>query len=159
MNEDRKIYYEELEVEVSDFVDSHMGSFNIEKYKILGKIRGESIAYLNIVRFKDEVEDDFWFESKDGIIVPRSVVVYRLTAITLRGRGISGILTEKSNEWSKKHFGVTLSSDSSFSYRNEGYDAEKRYHPKPGMRVWEKLENEGKARYIGSFKFPRWQMN
>lgn len=118
---------------------------------------GFPVAQL-IVSIPAEIREvnDFWFSTHNGLAVPKPVVMDQHTAEEYRGQGIQGRLIMIANETAKFRFKEPLSS--SVLFIDSPY-SERGFHPKPGLRVWEKLEKEGRAHYKPFNNRPRWIMN
>lgn len=131
-------------------------------YKVFGYFRGQEVGHITVSlcqysTIKDDI-NDFWFEKKRKIWIPRPVAVFQGTENPYRGKGVSGEMLIMVNELVKERFNRPLASDTTFCENYFGSWNNKNYAKRPAMRVWEKLEEKGLA-YSKPYKGnPRWIM-
>jgi hypothetical protein len=137
-------------------------------YRVRGYVfdngKAEEIGHITLslcqYSTKKDDNDDFWFERKRKVLVPRVVAVFQGTEPNYRGQGVNAELLRLINELVKARFGKPISSDIGFCENPLGkkYACVKGFTERPAMRVWEKLEARRLA-YSRPYKGkPRWIM-
>lgn len=139
--------------------------YRVHGYIFNEKGKAEEVGHitLSVCQYSTQEEDmdDFWFERKGRLRIPRVVAVFQGTEEKYRGQGVNGELLKLINEMVKTKFNRPISSDIGFCENPLGkeYAYARGLEERPGMRVWEKLEKEGFAhskQYKGN---PRWIMH
>lgn len=109
-----------------------------ERYTVKGFLENELVGRLNITRATHcdkKNYEDFYFEFKDRMYIPKPYISWQSTEENYRGQGINGHLITLANEFYCKAFDSPLYSDIHFIKNTR----------KSTKRVWKKLEKNGLA--------------
>jgi hypothetical protein len=132
----------------------------IYDYQSTGYLFNQKVGYITIsIASPDSKEKDwFYFSYLGSKIIPLPVVSYQSTEEEYRGQSISGGIIILSNEITKRIFKHPLISDTNFLQNKNSDWKKKGYARYPGMRVWQKLEDDSLAYYHPYDGEPRWMM-
>jgi len=130
-------------------------------YRVCGYSGDVEVGHVTVALLSSSLaeNDDFWFEKKEEIWVPRPLAFFQQTEFAYSGQGINGRLLVLVNEETKRRYQMPLASSTNFLV-NAIFDWEEHgFSERPAMRVWEKLEQEGLAYRRDCDGKPRWIMN
>lgn len=116
-------------------------------YHISGYFSGLEVGHITLAMLDSSRvdKDDFWFENRSGVWVPRPLVFFQSTKLGFFGQGINGKLLTLLNEETKKRYQMPLVSSTNFLPNALAVWRENDYAERPAKRVWEKLEEQGLA--------------
>jgi len=139
----------------------HCSKSNFYDYRVFGYCGEEEIGHITVslCQFMEgDEKNDFWFEKKKRVWIPRPVAVFQRTEAGYKGQGVSGKLLVLVNEEVKRRDNMPLASDITFCQRPMYMDDKRGFAERPAMRVWEKLEEQELAYRRDYHHKPRWIM-
>jgi hypothetical protein len=139
----------------------HSSSRIYYDYRVYGLFESNRVGYVN-VSIPGEMNDkknDFWFEKRGKIWIPRPVAVFQSTEEEYRGQGVSGQLLILVNQFVKNKYDASLASDTIFCSNPVGDWHDRGFSSgRPAKRVWRKLEELGLAYRRNYRNSARWVM-
>jgi len=128
-------------------------------YKVFGFLGDDLVGHITVSLLDNAVSEknDFWFEKRKRIWVPRPVAVYQETEHDFRGQDVSGKLLVLVNEDVKIKYQMPLASSTTFCLNSTDWKV-RGFVERPAKRVWEKLEAEGLAYRRDYQSNTRWVM-
>lgn len=139
----------------------HYSKHSFHDYRVFGYFGEEQVGYITVslCQLMDgDEKNDFWFEKKKKVWVPRPVAVFQRTERAYVGQGVNGKLLILVNEEVKRKNDMPLASDITFCPRHRYKDDKESFAERPAIRVWEKLEEQGLAYRRDYHRKPRWVM-
>jgi len=124
----------------------------------IGGVKAGLIRVSLADKYPSEELNDFWHNLDTIPPAVRPVVVWQETEKDFYGQGVCGKLITLANEIAKVKFGQPLASDTHFIGSPAYNWKERGFAEHPSRRVWEKLEQQGRAYRRAVKDHARWVM-